>query len=123
MRKSLAVLFLLLVPALAVAQRTVTRVGIVARPAVYTGPCPADITFIATIHVSRSPAFADYVWERSDGVKGRRQRVDIRGEGRGVTDTWRIGAGRGRYVIWERLHVLAPTGIYSPVARVTVNCR
>ena len=44
-------------------------------------------------------------------------------EGRGVTDTWRIGTGRGRHVIWERLHVLAPTGIYSPPARVTVNCR
>ncbi len=123
MRKTLAVVVLLLVPALAIAQRTVTRVGIVAKPTVYTGPCPATISFIATIHVSHSPAFAEYVWERSDGAKGPRRRVDIRGEGRGVTDTWRISARRGRYVIWERLHVLAPTGIYSPPARVTVNCR
>ena len=123
MRKTLAVVVLLLVPALALAQRTVTRVAIVANPKVYTGPCPADITFTATIFVSHSPTFADYVWERSDGAKGPRQHVNITGSGRGVSETWHIGKGRQRYVIWERLHVLAPTGIYSPPARVTVNCR
>jgi len=123
LRKSLAVLFLLLVPALALAQRTVTRVAIVANPKVYTGPCPADIKFTATIFVSHQPTFADYVWERSDGAKGPRQHVDIRSAGRGVSETWHIGAGHQHYVIWERLHVLAPTGIYSPQARVTVNCR
>src|SRR5205814_10120921 len=103
MRKTLAVVVLLLVPALALAQRTVTRVGIVAKPAVYTGPCPATIPFIATLHVSHSPAFAEYVWERSDGAKGPRRRVAIRGEGRGGTGIWRIGAGRGPYAISERL--------------------
>src|SRR3954451_1459808 len=123
LRKSLVVAAVLLVPALLIAQRTVTRVGVVAKPRVYTGPCPADIAFIGTIHVSHYPTFAEYRWERSDGAKGPRQRVEIRSAGRGVTDTWHLGAGRRRYVIWERLHVLAPTGIYSPEARVTVTCR
>jgi hypothetical protein len=121
-RKVLVVAVVILVPALLIAQRTVTRVGIVAKPRVYEGPCPADIEFIATIHVSHYPTFAEYEWERSDGAKGPRQRVEIRSAGRGVTDRWHIGAGRRRYVIWERLHVLAPTGITSPAARVTVNC-
>lgn len=124
-RKTLAVLIVVfvLVPALVFAQRTVTRVGIVAKPRAWDGPCPASIEFIATIHVSRSPAWVEYQWERSDGAKGPRQRVEIRGEGRGVSDVWRLGGRRQRLAIWERLHVLAPTGIYSPAARVTVNCR
>lgn len=123
LRKGLAVLAVLLVPALLIAQHTVTRVGIVAKPAAYEGPCPATVQFIATIHVSHYPTFAEYQWERSDGAKGPRQRVEIRSAGRGVTDTWRLGAGRRRWAVWERLHVLAPTGIYSPAARVTLNCR
>lgn len=123
LRKALIVAAVLLVPALVIAQRTVTRVAIVAKPRVYDGPCPADLQFTATIFVSHYPTFADYQWERSDGAKGPRQHVDIRSAGRGVTDSWHLGAGRRRYVVWERLHVLAPTGIYSPEARVTVNCR
>ena len=123
LRKSLFVFAVLLVPALLIAQHTVTRVGIVAKPKAYDGPCPADIQFIATIHVSHYPTFAEYVWERSDGAKGPRQRVEIRSAGRGVTDSWHLGAGRRRFVVWERLHVLAPTGITSPEARVTITCR
>ena len=123
LRKSLVAAAVLLVPALLVAQRTVTSVGIIAKPRVYTGPCPADIGFIATIHVSHYPTWVEYQWERSDGAKGQRQRVQIRSAGRGVSDRWHLGAGRRRYVVWERLHVLAPTGIYSSEGRVTVNCR
>ena len=104
------------------AQHTVTRVGIVARPNSFSGRCPADLEFIATIHVNR-PSFVEYQWERSDGARGQRQRVEIRGAGRGVTDRWRLGSGRQHLVVWERLHVLAPTGIWSPAARVAVNCR
>ena len=122
-RRVLVVVAVVLVPALLLAQRTVTRVGVVAKPRVYDGRCPADIEFIATIHVSHYPTFAEYQWERSDGAKGPRQRVEIRSAGRGVTDTWHLGAGRRRMVVWERLHVLAPTGITSPEARVTITCR
>jgi hypothetical protein len=123
LRKVLVLVVLLLVPALALAQRTVTRVGIVAQPRAWDGPCPADIQFIATIHVSHFPTWVEYQWERSDGAKGPRRRVEIRSAGRGVSDVWRLGGKRQRLRIWERLHVLAPTGIDSPEARVTINCR
>ncbi|HYM61890.1 MAG TPA: hypothetical protein VEZ11_13485 [Thermoanaerobaculia bacterium] len=104
-------------------EHTVTKVAIVAKPKVYTGPCPADIQFIATIFVSRHPVWVDYQWERSDGAKGERQRVEIRSAGQGIYTTWHLGAGREQLHIWERLHVLAPTGISSPPGNVTVNCR
>ncbi|HXS51694.1 MAG TPA: hypothetical protein VN782_04110 [Usitatibacter sp.] len=104
-------------------QRTVTRVGIVAKPRSYTGPCPATLEFIATIHVSHHPVRVEYEWERSDGGRGRRETIEIRSAGQGVTDSWTLGRGGERRVVWERLHVLAPTGISSPEARVRVDCR
>jgi hypothetical protein len=103
-------------------QHTVTRVGIVAKPQAYNGHCPARIEFIATIHVSH-PSRVEYQWERSDGGRGQRESVDIHSAGQGVTDSWTLGGGNERLVVWERLHVLAPTGISSPQARVHVNCR
>ncbi len=104
-------------------QRTVTRVGIVAKPRSYAGRCPTTLEFIATIHVSRHPARVEYEWERSDGGRGRREVIEIRSAGQGVTDTWTLGRGGERRVVWERLHVLAPTGISSPQARVRLDCR
>jgi hypothetical protein len=102
---------------------TVTRVGIVAKPKSYRGDCPTTIEWIATIHVSRHPARVTYQWERSDGAHGPRQEVEIDSAGRGVSDTWELGGPGMHKVVWERLHVLAPTGITSPEARVKVECR
>jgi hypothetical protein len=124
MRSSiLSILALLVAISLTAQVRTVTRVGIVAKPRSYSGPCPVTLQFIGTIHVRRYPVWVEYEWERSDGARGRRERVEITSAGRGVSDTWHLGAGRQRMKVWERLHVLAPTGISSPAARVTVNCR
>lgn len=103
--------------------RTVTRVGIVAKPKSYTGTCPATLEFIATIHVSHHPVRVEYQWERSDGGRGRREVVEIRSAGQGITDSWTLGRNGERRVVWERLHVLAPTGISSPEARVRLDCR
>src|SRR5258708_22974534 len=83
------------------AQHTVTRIGIVARPNSFSGRCPADLEFIATIHVNR-PSFVEYQWERSDGARGQPQRVDNRGAGRGGTDRWRRCSGLCHHVAWER---------------------
>jgi hypothetical protein len=115
---------LALPPLLAFAQvHTVTRVGAVAKPKSYRGPCPATIEFIGTIHVSRYPVRVEYQWERSDGGKGPREMVEIDSAGRGVTDRWTLGAGHDRMNVWERLHVLAPTGISSPPAHAHLDCR
>ena len=105
------------------AEHTVTRVGIVAKPNKYHGDCPTTIEWIATIHVSHHPAKVTYQWERSDGAHGPRQEVEIDSAGRGVSDTWQLGRPGMHEVVWQRLHVLAPTGISSPEARVKIECR
>ena len=105
------------------AEHTVTRVGIVAKPKHYSGDCPTTIEWIATIHVSHHPAKVTYQWERSDGAHGPRQEVEIDSAGRGVSDTWQLGRPGMHEVVWQRLHVLAPTGISSPEARVKIECR
>lgn len=103
--------------------RTVASVRIVAKPRAYVGHCPATLEFIATIRVSRHPVRVEYQWERSDGGRGPREVIEIRSAGQGVTDTWTLGGPGQRRVVWERLHVLAPTGISSPQARVRIDCR
>lgn len=126
MRAHVAVIIVLFAAAVAlIAQpvRTVSRVAIVAKPKVYSGPCPADLQFIATIFVNRYPVNVTYQWERSDHAVGARKTITIRSAGQGVTDTWHVGTGHQHLNVWERLHVLAPTGIRSPEGRVTVSCR
>jgi hypothetical protein len=103
--------------------RTVTGVGIVAKPRSYHGDCPATIEWIATIHVSHHPVRVTYQWERSDGAHGPRQEVEIDSAGRGVSDTWQLGGPGMHKVVWQRLHVLAPTGITSREERVKIECR
>ena len=122
MRRPFMLVLLLLIATAAHAQ-TITSVGLVAKPKVYTGPCPAEIQFIGTIHVSRHPVAIDYFWERSDGAKGPRHRIVIRSAGQAVREYWTLGAHRDHLQVWEQLHVIAPTGIRSPRAFVRVNCR
>ena len=101
---------------------TVSGVGLVVRPHVHRGHCPATFDFFGTIHV-RHPARVEYEWERSDGGRGPRQVVDIHGARQTVRETWTFGAPGERRTEWMRLHVLAPTGISSPQVRVRVECR
>ncbi len=110
-------------PVAAAQQRTVTKVVAVAKPKVYGGPCPAEIQFIGTIFVSHHPVMVEYRWERSDGAMGETQKVEIRSAGQAVYETWTLGAQGKQYRVWEKLHVLAPTGIASAPAVATVTCR
>ena len=110
-------------PPVAAQVHTVQRVAIVAKPKHYRGPCPAEIEFIATIFVNRYPVWVDYQWERSDGGRGPRERIEITSAGRGVYTHWTLGAPGQNRQVWQRLHVLAPTGISSPTANVRIECR
>ena len=114
---------LVLLAATAVQAQTVSRVTVGVRPQNFSGRCPAELVFIGTIHVNRYPVIVEYEWERSDGARGPRQRVRIDSRGRGVRDTWTLGARGEQLHVWEQLHVLAPTNIRSPRAAVRVNCR
>lgn len=104
-------------------ERTVTKVVAIAKPKMYDGPAPATLEFVGTIFVSRHPVTVEYQWERSDGAKGERRKITIRSEGQGVKDSWQLGAPGEHLRVWEKLHVLVPTGIASAAAVVTVNCR
>ncbi len=100
----------------------VSRVTVGARPAVYTGKCPAHLRFIGTIVVTQQPIVVEYRWERSDGAKSETQRIEVRGKGRGVTDTWELGAPRSSQQVWEKIHILSPNNMISPPAFAHVNC-
>jgi hypothetical protein len=104
-------------------EHTVTDVKAVANPKEYNGPCPATIEFIGTIFVSHHPARVTYYWERSDGAKGPRETVDIRSAGQGVSTKWQVGQPGRNFNGWEKLHVIAPTGITSDEATFRVRCR
>lgn len=120
--RTIGAVLVFLIAAAAHAQ-TVTRVGVVAKPKNFSGRCPAEIQFIGTIHVSRHPVEVEYVWERSDGAKSERRRIVIRSAAQGVNEYWTLGTRGMRKVVWEQLHVLAPTNIRSKRVPVRVNCR
>jgi hypothetical protein len=100
----------------------VTRVTVGVRPVAYTGKCPAHLRFIGTIVVSQQPIVVEYQWERSDGAKSSPQRIEVRGKGRGVVDTWDLGAPHERQQVWEKLHILSPNTMTSASAIAHVTC-
>jgi hypothetical protein len=104
-------------------QHAVTRVVALAREAACSGPFPAEVRFLGTIVVSGYPTTVEYRWERSDGTSGERQRLEICGAGEGVCETWRLGAPGKQLQVWDKLRVLAPRGLTSPPATVTVRCQ
>ena len=124
-RRWIACGLLLFVATLLLAQsRSIGSVGIFTRPPrVWDGRCPADLQFIGTVNANRWPVWIDYRWERSDGAAAGRRRMEVRSAHQRVSDTWRLGRNGQRLVVWERLHVLAPTNVMSREARVNVICR
>ncbi|NUW36383.1 hypothetical protein HTZ77_33980 [Nonomuraea sp. SMC257] len=93
------------------------------RPASYTGACPTNVVFTATVQVSRTPATVAYQWIDSAG-----------GEGRPETLTFAAGGPRVRQVVlplsvgsstggWKAVHLLGPNGHDSARAAYQVTCR
>ena len=123
MRMLLVCALLTAVPIEAAAPAPVARIDVVAKPEAYIGKCPANVSFIATLHLARWPVTVQYHWERSDGTRTKRERVEVRGARHSLTDLRRVGAHGQRLHVWERLHVTAPNAISSHQARAIVTCR
>ncbi len=100
---------------------TVTKVMVTAKPNTFAGRCPTNVEFVGTIFVSR-PTRVDYRWERSDGVIGPRESVDIRSAGKGVTTSWQVGTPRRPFNGWQKLRVLSPNMLLSNPAAIQIKC-
>jgi hypothetical protein len=97
----------------------VTDVTAYASPPSYSGPCPYQFNFAATITVN-GPGMVTYQWERSDGTSDAPQSVVFPSAGSStVTTYWYLGApGTG----WERVRILSPNSAVSNEAYFILNC-
>lgn len=89
----------------------------------YRGPCPARLTFTATIRAASVPKTPIvYQWIRSDGTKGPRRTTRMTDTTATVTDKWSVGRSGEQMRVWKKLQVLAPSRITSNQAAAAVLC-
>lgn len=103
-------------------ERVVTKVVVDSKADVYKGACPTELKFTGTVFVSRHPITVTYQWERSDGTTTT-EKVEIASSKRSLMSTWKVGTAGQSATVWEKLHVLSPTGISSDAANVALNCQ
>jgi len=101
----------------------ITSVNVVAKPANYSGDCPAALEFVGTIKVSKFPAVVEYLWERSNGTRTSVRRIEVRSGTQKITDEWGVGGAPGTMQVWEKLKILSPATLSSAMAKATVNCK
>ncbi|GAA3155297.1 hypothetical protein GCM10010486_21790 [Nonomuraea roseoviolacea subsp. carminata] len=93
------------------------------RPASYTGACPTNVVFTATVQVSRTPASVSYQWIDSATGEGRPQTLTFAAGGprvRQVVLPLSVGSSTGG---WKAVHLLGPNGHDSARAAYRVTCR
>jgi len=97
----------------------VTSVVASSSPPSYSGPCPYQFNFYATI-TANGAGTVTYQWERSDGTSDLPQTISFSSAGsQTVTTYWYLGAiGSG----WERVHILSPNSTLSNQAFFVLNC-
>ena len=103
----------------------VRAVELRAEPADYEGPCPATITFRASIEVEGGPGPLTYRFLRSDGAKGEARVLNVvRPGSKTVTETWTLGRQpEPVFEGWQQLMVLTPEPMTSAAATFSVTCR
>ena len=124
-------------PAAAAQPGVVTRPGMVAqqqipphvkaalsaKPASYTGNCPALISFGGYIAVNQ-PMTVQYRFIRSDNASAPIQTLYFPNKGtQEVTTTWQIGGpGLPTYSGWEAIQVISPVSVESNKANFRIRC-
>ncbi len=98
---------------------SVSAVAVRVTPTAYSGACPGNFNFSATI-TTTGPAVVTYRWERSDGaINPTVTLVFPSAISQTVTDRWTSApTGTG----WERVHILTPNDLNSGVATFTNTC-
>lgn len=101
----------------------VTGVSVSVFPIDYTGPCPKEFDFSASITVNTAGAVT-YKWIRSDGVQGPTKSLTFSGaDTKNVLDTWILYGGPGfSYSGWEKVQILTPNTLDSNQANFSHNC-
>lgn len=113
----------LLALALAASANAQYSVTTTASPATFTGACPAEITFTASIEADTGGAIV-YQWQRSDGAKAPEEKATLV-KGKNVfTTSWNLGDARllPDYSGWQSLRILSPTVVESNAAKFTIRC-
>jgi len=96
----------------------VTGIILTVNPNVYTGPCPAIISFSAAI-TANGPGTITYRWERSDGTVSPVQSSTFASAGtQMISTTWTMGGGTG----WQLLHILTPRDAVSNPIDFALTC-
>jgi len=94
-----------------------------AKPASYTGNCPALITFGGYIAVNQ-PMTVQYKFIRSDNAEAPVQTLHFSSKSRQeVTTTWQLGGpGLPTYRGWEAIQVISPVSVKSNKAEFKIRC-
>ena len=94
-----------------------------AKPASYTGNCPALITFGGYIAVNQ-PMTVQYKFIRSDNAEAPVQTLHFSSKSRQeVTTTWQLGGpGLPTYSGWEAIQVISPVSVQSNRADFRIRC-
>lgn len=102
---------------------SVTGVTVAVFPTNYTGPCPKQYDFAASI-TANAAGTVTYKWTRSDDVKGPTKSLTFSGAGsKTVLDSWTLSGGPGSfYSGWEKVQILTPNTLDSNQAKFSHNC-
>ncbi len=95
----------------------VTYLTINSSPANYSGSCPKDVTFYATI-TTNGAGSVNYRFIRSDGTETGENSISFDfASSKSVENTWsKSGSG------WEKLKITSPNTLESSQATFNINC-
>jgi len=104
----------------------ISGVTVVASCQEYNGPCPAKLTFTATVTVTPPMSF-NFQWERSDGAKSKLKVMHVPAGHPptvNIVEEWQLGSKGKQETVSEKIRVRSGNvDLTSAPATVVVNCK